>query len=246
MLIVTGVLIALVLVVLVGNTVRTLQGVGWMPITPLDVEFPLWMGTWLGIFPTVETLLAQVLALAFVLGSYFAAEWVSKRRLKRLIAAAEPREAEGGREQPEPDAERGAAADATTGGCRRSWSSGEPRRRSQSSPRTGIRGSVRCCWPRRRSSGRSTGTAPGSTLDQMAARLHGWVEMDGIGTADAIAQLIAERRLRPARRVGPADAMLDQVLRRGEGHPTLIAAACVEAGRRAGLGLGAVGRENEV
>ena len=56
LLIVTGVLIALVLIVLVGNTVRTLQGVGWLPITPLDVEFPLWMGTWLGIFPTVESL----------------------------------------------------------------------------------------------------------------------------------------------------------------------------------------------
>ncbi len=61
MLVVTGVLIALVLVVLVGNTVRTLQGVGWLSITPLDVEFPLWMGTWLGIFPTVETLVAQAL-----------------------------------------------------------------------------------------------------------------------------------------------------------------------------------------
>jgi high-affinity iron transporter len=56
MLVVTGVLIALVLVVLVGNTARTLQGVGWIPITPLDYEFPLWMGTWLGILPTVETL----------------------------------------------------------------------------------------------------------------------------------------------------------------------------------------------
>ena len=101
MLIVTGALIALVLVVLVGNTVRTLQGVGWMPITPLDVEFPLWMGTWLGIFPTVETLAAQALALAFVLGSYFLAEWVSKRRLKRLIAAAEAKERAEGRDPAE-------------------------------------------------------------------------------------------------------------------------------------------------
>ncbi|HZA90572.1 MAG TPA: FTR1 family protein [Solirubrobacterales bacterium] len=65
MLVVTGVLIALVLVVLVGNTVRTLQGVGWVPITPLDVEFPLWMGTWLGVFPTVETLAARAGAFAF-------------------------------------------------------------------------------------------------------------------------------------------------------------------------------------
>jgi high-affinity iron transporter len=83
MLIVTGVLISLVLVVLVGNTVRTMQGVGWLPITPLDVEFPLWMGTWLGVFPTVETLAAQVAAFAFVAGSYFLAELVRKRRMRR-------------------------------------------------------------------------------------------------------------------------------------------------------------------
>ena len=63
MLVVTGVLISLVLVVLVGNTVRTLQGVGWVSITPIDVDLPLWMGTWLGVFPTWETLGAQVGAL---------------------------------------------------------------------------------------------------------------------------------------------------------------------------------------
>ena len=83
MLVVTGVLIALVLMVLVGNTVRTLQGVGWMPITPLDVEPPLWAGTWLGVFPTVETLGAQLGAFAFVVGSYLLAELMSKRRRRR-------------------------------------------------------------------------------------------------------------------------------------------------------------------
>ena len=107
MLIVTGVLIALVLVVLVGNTVRTLQGVGWLPITPLDVEFPLWMGTWLGVFPTVETLVAQAGAFAFVIGSYFAAEWWRKRRLRRAIA--EYREGEAAAPEPAP-APVGAAA----------------------------------------------------------------------------------------------------------------------------------------
>ena len=60
MLIVTGVLISLVLVVLVGNTMRTLQGVGWVSITPIDVEFPLWMGTWLGVFPTGRRSARQV------------------------------------------------------------------------------------------------------------------------------------------------------------------------------------------
>jgi high-affinity Fe2+/Pb2+ permease len=51
--------------------------------------FPLWMGTWLGIYPTVETLGLQVLAFLFVIGSYFAAEWVSKRNLRKAIAASE-------------------------------------------------------------------------------------------------------------------------------------------------------------
>lgn len=82
MLIVTGVLIALVLFTMVGNTVRTLQGVGWFPIHPIDVDIPLWMGTWLGIHPSVETLLAQLLALVFVVGSYWAAGWYSKRQMR--------------------------------------------------------------------------------------------------------------------------------------------------------------------
>ena len=38
MLIVTGVLLAFVLVVMVGATVRTMQGAGWVPIHSLDLE----------------------------------------------------------------------------------------------------------------------------------------------------------------------------------------------------------------
>jgi high-affinity iron transporter len=89
MLIVTGVLIALVLVTMVGNTARTLQGVGWISITPIDVEFPLWMGTWLGVFPTWETLGAQAAAFAFVIGSYFLAEWVRKRHVRKAVEGLE-------------------------------------------------------------------------------------------------------------------------------------------------------------
>jgi len=88
MLIVTGVLLAFVLVVMVGATVRTLQGAGWAPIHALDVQLPYWLGTWLGVFPTVETLGAQVAALAFVIGSYFAAEYVRVKRPRRRAAAA--------------------------------------------------------------------------------------------------------------------------------------------------------------
>jgi high-affinity iron transporter len=36
MLIVTGVLIGFVLVVMVGPTARTMQGTGWLSITPVD------------------------------------------------------------------------------------------------------------------------------------------------------------------------------------------------------------------
>ncbi len=89
MLIATGVLIALVLVVLVGNTARTMQGVGWLSIHPIDLELPLWMGTWLGVYPTVETLVAQLAAFVFVIGSYFAAEWMRKREVRKAIAAHE-------------------------------------------------------------------------------------------------------------------------------------------------------------
>ncbi len=55
MLIVTGVLLTVVLMIMMGKTVRTMQGVGWIPITPIDVQPPYWTGIWLGIFPTVET-----------------------------------------------------------------------------------------------------------------------------------------------------------------------------------------------
>ncbi len=99
MLIVTGVLLAFVLVVMVGATVRTMQGAGWVPIHSVDLEVDYWLGTWLGIFPTWETLGAQFAALAFVIGSYFAAEYVRVKRPRRRAAAARraaPAEAQSG------------------------------------------------------------------------------------------------------------------------------------------------------
>ncbi len=96
MLIVTGVMIGLVLVMMVGQTVRTMQGTGWMPITPLDVDLPYWAGQWLGVYPTWETIGAQVLAMVFVIGSYYLAEEVRikrpRRRAKRAAAAELPHE----------------------------------------------------------------------------------------------------------------------------------------------------------
>ena len=88
MLIATGLMITWVLVVLVGQTVQTMQKVGWIPVTPIEgLELPYWSGVWLGLYPTWEGLLAQAAALAFVLGSYFAAEAVRNRRRARILAA---------------------------------------------------------------------------------------------------------------------------------------------------------------
>ncbi len=83
MLIVTGVLLTIVLAIMVGKTVRTMQGVGWMPITPIDIDPPFWTGLWLGFFPTVETIVAQIASVFFVIGSYFAAERIKKRRQRQ-------------------------------------------------------------------------------------------------------------------------------------------------------------------
>lgn len=87
MLIVTGMLVCLVLVFMAGNTVHVLQLVGWLPVHTLPLRFPTWAGVWLGTFPTVEGLVAQVLAVVLVIGSYFLAEH-AKTRSRQVARAA--------------------------------------------------------------------------------------------------------------------------------------------------------------
>ncbi|MER3438196.1 MAG: iron permease, partial [Chloroflexota bacterium] len=93
MLIVTGFLIATVLVTMVGNTMHALQAVGWAPVTPLgEIAVPNWANVWLGIHATWEGVVAQVTAIGFVLGSYVIAEQRQARsrqaRLARTAVAA--------------------------------------------------------------------------------------------------------------------------------------------------------------
>jgi high-affinity iron transporter len=86
MLIATGLLITAVLAVLVGKTVQTMQVVGWIPVAPVDgLTLPYWAGLWFGVHPTWQGLIAQVAAIVFVLGSYFAAESLRKRRRARIL-----------------------------------------------------------------------------------------------------------------------------------------------------------------
>jgi high-affinity iron transporter len=83
MLVLTGVLLGFVLIVMVGESVQELQLAGWIPTTEIGVSIPGWAGLWFAIFPTVEGLVAQVLAAAAVLGSYYLAEQLKVRRPKR-------------------------------------------------------------------------------------------------------------------------------------------------------------------
>ncbi|BDP41894.1 iron permease [Deinococcus aetherius] len=78
----TGMMICAVLAVMVGNTVHVLQLVGWFPVHPLGFEFPSWASLWLGVYPTWEGIIAQVVAAVAVVGSYFAAEAVKTRQLE--------------------------------------------------------------------------------------------------------------------------------------------------------------------
>jgi high-affinity iron transporter len=92
MLVVTGVMIGFVLVVMVGQTARTMQGVGWLSISPIGTEPPYWLGMWFGVYPTWETLGAQVAAAVFVIGSYYVAKELKRpgRRARRRAASAPP------------------------------------------------------------------------------------------------------------------------------------------------------------
>ncbi len=76
MLVFTGVMLGLVLLVMVGEQAQEMQLAGWLPATKigwLDNIVPDWAGVWFSVYPTIETLTAQLLAALLVIGSYFAA-----------------------------------------------------------------------------------------------------------------------------------------------------------------------------
>jgi high-affinity iron transporter len=76
MLVFTGIMLGLVLLVMVGEQAQEMQLARWLPTTPiasLEHVIPGWMGLWFAVFPTVETLAAQFLAAALVVGSFFLA-----------------------------------------------------------------------------------------------------------------------------------------------------------------------------
>ncbi|GAA3313839.1 hypothetical protein GCM10020331_004890 [Ectobacillus funiculus] len=72
MLVFTGALLVAVLAVMVGETVQEMQLAGWMSTTPIKgLSIPDWLQVWFCVFPNVEGLSFQALAVVYVLGSYF-------------------------------------------------------------------------------------------------------------------------------------------------------------------------------
>ena len=83
MLVFTGILLGAVLLVMVGEQAQEMQLAHWIPTTPihgLGDRIPAWAGVWFSIFPTVETLAAQLLAAVLVIGSYYAARLKSSSK----------------------------------------------------------------------------------------------------------------------------------------------------------------------
>ena len=78
MLVLTGILLGVVLIVMVGEQAQEMQLARWIPTTTIPSlahVFPGWLGLWFSVFPTAQTLLAQALSALLVLGSYVAARW---------------------------------------------------------------------------------------------------------------------------------------------------------------------------
>ena len=85
MLVTTGVLLGGVLLVMVGEQAQEMQLAHWISTTPvpwLVSLIPDWASLWFAIFPTYETLIAQLIAAILVVGSYYAA--------RRVRCTAEP------------------------------------------------------------------------------------------------------------------------------------------------------------
>ena len=82
MMILTGIMLGFVLLVMVGEEAYEMQQANWISTTTiasLQDRIPAWAGVWFSLFPTVETILAQVFAAVLVIGSYYLARHLSAK-----------------------------------------------------------------------------------------------------------------------------------------------------------------------
>ncbi len=84
MLVLTGILLGIVLLVMVGESVQEMQQAGWLTLTPIGINIPVWLGVWFAVFPNYEGFIAQGIAALLVLGSYASAQYVHLLKVGRL------------------------------------------------------------------------------------------------------------------------------------------------------------------
>jgi high-affinity iron transporter len=84
LLIITGGMLLVVLFVMVGEEVQEMQLAHWLPTTSIGINVPGWLGQWFSIFANVQTIVAQVLAVGIVVGSYVGAQYLRVWRPRKL------------------------------------------------------------------------------------------------------------------------------------------------------------------
>jgi high-affinity iron transporter len=84
LLIITGVMLLVVLEVMVGEEINEMQLAHWIGSTSMGFNAPGWLGQWFSIFANWQTVIAQVLAFAIVIGSYVGAQYFRVWRPRRL------------------------------------------------------------------------------------------------------------------------------------------------------------------
>jgi high-affinity iron transporter len=88
MLVLTGIMLGIVLLVMVGEQVQEMQQAGWLSTTEIGLPIPDWMGMWFALFPNIEGLAAQALAGALVVGSFFIARRACVNKGRAIAADA--------------------------------------------------------------------------------------------------------------------------------------------------------------
>jgi len=89
MLVLTGIMLGVVFLVMVGEEAQEMQLGHWLSTTQLNWPIPGWMGLWFSLIPTVETIVAQVIAAVLVIGSYFLARYAQVWRSRMHGGTAE-------------------------------------------------------------------------------------------------------------------------------------------------------------
>ncbi len=87
----TATLVGILTVVMTGQAMRALQAAGWLAITPVHVDLPVWAGQWLGIYPSAQTLLAQLVCAVAIPLVALLSERLRTQRLERRMAIARER-----------------------------------------------------------------------------------------------------------------------------------------------------------